>query len=66
MIDSFRELESKSQNSITFTKLNSDRRLVIEFNGLGDDIHIVVTAYKREFNSYGNCLPIVCQSIKTV
>ncbi|CAG2107425.1 unnamed protein product [Medioppia subpectinata] len=45
VIDAYKKINANSRNTITVTELSDGRHVDIEFNGLGDDIELVVTTY---------------------
>ncbi|CAG2168014.1 unnamed protein product [Oppiella nova] len=47
VIEAYQSHNLDSRNTITITELNDKRRVNIDFNGLGDDMYLVITAYKE-------------------
>ena len=48
MIDSYKAMDLKSQNTIKIGNSNENRVAIIQFDRLGDDINLVVTSYHGE------------------
>ncbi|CAG2168013.1 unnamed protein product, partial [Oppiella nova] len=48
VIEAYQSHNLDSRNTITITELNDKRRVNIDFNGLGDDMYLVITAYKGQ------------------
>ncbi|XP_054157825.1 uncharacterized protein LOC128956165 [Oppia nitens] len=48
MIDAYRSQHHlNSHNSIVITEYNDRRKVTIEFNGLGDDLQLIITTYRE-------------------